>query len=264
MRPGSPAVEYTPIFDWSPPRSRKVSVIGFLAISAVLHAFGFYIFQIIYPATVALLPPPARVNIITPDSEEGRVLLRWIEAEDPALSSITQRSPGGANFAPPKAEHISSYLSREPVLKELPLYQPDLSVPSSHPPAPVPRVRAAASGVSVVTPTEVTFSAEVGPLGTPTSPPREFRASSPEPPQAAQFRVGINPRGEVRYCLLEKPSGDSLLDENARRHLLRVRFPGLDNGNSEIAHDLLWATATFEWGNDIVVPPPASAKSPAP
>src|SRR3978361_9910 len=108
MRSVAPPVGYTPIFNWGPARSRKVSLISFIAASAVLHAFCFYIFQIIYPPTVALLPPPARVNIITPDSEEGRVLLRWLEAEDPALSSITQRWPESSDFALPKAEHVPS------------------------------------------------------------------------------------------------------------------------------------------------------------
>ena len=101
MRPATPAIEYTPIFNWSPARSRKVSIISFIAASAVLHALCFYIFQIIYPPTVALLPPPARVSIITPASEEGRLLLRWIEAEDPALSSTTQRPPDASSFARP-------------------------------------------------------------------------------------------------------------------------------------------------------------------
>ncbi|HEV8185617.1 MAG TPA: hypothetical protein VGP40_06640, partial [Chthoniobacterales bacterium] len=85
MRPHAVAqVDFAPLFDWSPPRRRKLSIISFIAASTALHALCFYVFQIIYPPTIALLPPPARVNLITAASEEGRVLLRWIEAEDPA------------------------------------------------------------------------------------------------------------------------------------------------------------------------------------
>jgi hypothetical protein len=89
---------FTPIFNWSPRRSRKLSLISFIVGSAVLHALCFYVFQVVYPPTIALLPPPARVNLITPETEEGRLLLRWIEAEDPALSSTTQRGPDAVAF----------------------------------------------------------------------------------------------------------------------------------------------------------------------
>ena len=56
----------------------------------MLHALCFYAFQIIYPPAVALLPPPGRVTVIAPNTQEERVLLRWLEAEDPALASTTQ------------------------------------------------------------------------------------------------------------------------------------------------------------------------------
>ncbi len=92
MRPQPFAeAEFTPVFDWSPRRGRKLSLISFITASAVVHALCFYVFQVIYPPTVALLPPPARVTVISPNTDEGRLLLRWIEAEDPALSSTTQR-----------------------------------------------------------------------------------------------------------------------------------------------------------------------------
>jgi hypothetical protein len=72
MRPPTVAPhEFAPVFNWTPPRNRNVSLISFIAGSAVLHALCFYVFQIIYPPTVALLPPPARVNIITPATEKA-------------------------------------------------------------------------------------------------------------------------------------------------------------------------------------------------
>lgn len=253
MKSAAPAIEYAPIFNWSPFRSRKVSIISFLAASAVLHLACFYIFQIIYPPTVALLPPPARVSIITPDSEEGRLLLRWIESEDPALSSTTQRTSDPASFAFPKTEHVPSYFTRRPALRELPPPQPDLSVPSSHPPAPVPIAPKTTAPISVATPTTVKFSADTRSLGLPVFPPIDFKASSGEPPHAAQFRVAISAQGEVRHCLLQDSSGDAVLDEAARRYLLLVRFPAsTESGtNDEV---MTWTTAIFEWGNDVVLP----------
>src|SRR5947209_2857049 len=99
---------FEPIFNWNPPSKRRAVLISCIGVSAILHAFCFYLFQIIYPPTVALLPPPARVNIITPDSEGGRVLLRWIEAEDPALSSTTQRPPASV-IQPPAPGYVPSF-----------------------------------------------------------------------------------------------------------------------------------------------------------
>src|SRR5438552_18058094 len=108
------------LFSWDSPRGEKLAITIFLALSLVAHALCFYIFQIVYPPTVALLPPPARVALITPASEEGRTLLRWIDAEDPALTFTTQRPPEARLRALPRVEHVPSYLAVEPVLKEVP------------------------------------------------------------------------------------------------------------------------------------------------
>jgi TonB family protein len=252
MRPrGIAPHEFAPVFDWTPPRNRKVSLISFIAGSAILHALCFYVFQIVYPPTVALLPPPARVNIITPATEEGRVLLRWIEAEDPALSSTTQRPPEATTVELPKPAHIPSYASRQPALKEPPPYQPDLRVPSPQPPAPVPLSRPSPAAVPAVVATQLAFD-DVAAIGAPTLPPLQFTTSSKEPPEAARFRVAISERGDVRHCFVESSSGDATLDAQARSYILRARFAPPENGGVAKAKDgLLWTTATVEWGNDI-------------
>src|SRR6516164_5083511 len=114
------------IFSWDSPRGEKLAITIFLATSVLAHALCFYIFQIVYPPTVALLPPPARVSLITPDSEEGRTLLRWIDAEDPALAFTTRRPPDATLRSLPKTEHVPSYSSIEPTLKDVPSLQRDL------------------------------------------------------------------------------------------------------------------------------------------
>ena len=64
------------LFSWDSPRQRKTMLAAFLVLSLMAHALCFYVFQIVYPTPVALLPPPARVTFIAPDSEEGRTLLQ--------------------------------------------------------------------------------------------------------------------------------------------------------------------------------------------
>ena len=265
MRPQTLAPpEFTPVFDWSPRRGRKFSLISFISASALLHALCFYIFQVIYPPTVALLPPPARVTVITPDSDEGRLLLRWIEAEDPALSSTTRRPPDAAAVAPPKPAHIPFYAGRIPSLKEVPRYEPDLRVPSAQPPGPVPFSRDAVPLTPQKVSTTLTFATDGDGLGPAEIPPLQFTTGSKEPPQAAQFRVGIGERGAVRYCFVDTSSGDGALDAQARSYIMRARFPAIRTGRSATENQLLWTTATIEWGNDIATPSAASAPSPAP
>jgi hypothetical protein len=60
------------VFGWEKPGRGKWTLAGFLFGSFFLHAFGFYLFQIVYPPAVALLPPPGRVSLIAADTDEGR------------------------------------------------------------------------------------------------------------------------------------------------------------------------------------------------
>src|SRR5438093_6861681 len=171
------------LFSWEPPRRRKVSITAFLALSLGGHALCFYIFQIVYPPTVALLPPPARVSLITPASEEGRTLLRWIDAEDPALAFTTQRPPEARLRALPRVEHVPSYLAVEPVLKEVSSPAVDLRIPSAHPPGPVPFLHRQPTPAVGPTRTSVSFSEELQRLGGLTLPEPSFSASNTETPE---------------------------------------------------------------------------------
>jgi hypothetical protein len=251
------------LFNWEPPRRRRLAFGMFLLLSLLGHAFCFYLFQIVYPPTVALLPPPAHVTLISPTTEEGRTLLRWIDAEDPALAFATQRPPEVRIRALPKTSHRPSYLTRAPVLREVPPPVVDLGVPSAQPPGPVPVAREAAPPSSGIA-TTVVFSDQFAALGAPTLPAPSFAASTSEPPQPIRFRVAIGPRGDVRYCFAVNSSGDSALDEQARRYLMLCRFtgkrPAVDQGNQS----LRWGVATVEFGNDVGLSKANSTKTGTP
>jgi len=262
------------VFAWDAPRRSRWTIAGFLFGSLLLHAFGFYIFQIIYPPAVALLPPPGRVSLIAPNSEEGRVLLRWLEAEDPALASTTQRPTDGKPLPLPTIQHAPSYRTREPALKDIPAAPSDLRLPSAQPPAAVERPRAQATNAPKIVPTTLRFSPEFEALGSVQSPELKFTASGHESPDVAQFRVAVNDLGEVRSCFLEKSSGDPALDGQARKYLVLCRFSSIlhplpavalaKEGPSSILAQLTWGLVTVEWGNDIVLPPSTSTESNAP
>jgi hypothetical protein len=246
------------IFNWGQPRRRNLAIAGFIAVSFVFHLAGFYLFQVVYPTTVSLVPAPQRINLIYANSEQTATVLRWIDAEDPALAATTRRPAHMQRYAVGKVEHIPSYLTTEPALKEPPPLVVDLRVPSVHPPGPVPATRAPAALMVGIQATRVTFSSELQQLGQANLAAASFKASSNQPPQNAQFRIAVDSRGAVRHCFLLNSSGDAALDEQARQHLALCRFPGTTASSSE---SLVWAISTIEWGND-VAQPEASTRSP--
>jgi hypothetical protein len=245
------------IFSWDSPQGRKITIAIFLALSVVAHALCFYIFQIVYPPTVALLPPPASLTLITPDSEDSRALLRWIDAEDPALAFTTQRPPEATFPELPKAEHVPSYNAITPPLKDLPPLEASVAVPSCHPAWAVNfSSRQAASALGIMA-TSVLFSDRLTALGRPTFPKPNFAASKQEAPQAIRFQVAVNRLGQIRYGFPLNSSGDPVLDEQAWMYVTRCRFPVTISETSNAGSVFIWGTATIEWGNDVARPNPA-------
>ena len=253
----NPSTTATLLFNWDAPRGRNLAFIGFLVASLAAHAAGFYLFQVVYPPTVSLTPALERVNLISAKSEEGATLLRWIDAEDPALASTTRRPSDARRYLLGKVEHVPSYFASEAVLKEAPPLTVDLRIPSAQPPGPVPAAIRPAPKPFGVAPTKVTFADGLDRLGQPKFVPPNFKASTHEPPQNAQFRIAVDPQGAVVYCFSLTSSGDAALDEQAREHLALCRFPGRSTSNGD---SLVWGTATIEWGNDVAA---VNAKSTA-
>jgi len=236
------------VFDWDAPRRRNLTITGFLVASFVAHAACFYLFQVVYPPTISLTPAPQRVSLISANSEQGATLLRWIDAEDPALASTTRRPSDAKRYLLGKVEHVPSYFASEPALKQVPPLTVDLRIPSAQPPAPVrAAVRVPAKPIGVI-PTKVTLSNEFQALGQPKFVATKFKASTNSPPQNAQFRIGVDSLGAVTYCFKLTSSGDPVLDEQARQHLALCRFP---IGSTSNRAALVWGIATIEWGNDV-------------
>lgn len=250
------------VFGWEKPGGGKWTLSGFILVSLVVHAFGFYLFQIVYPPAVALLPPPGRVSLIAANSDEGRQLLRWIEAEDPALASTTLPPPDAKALVMPTIQHAPSYLGRQPALKDLPPPPPALRIPSAHPPGPVGSGASPAQFTTKPVPTVFRFSRELESLIAAQTPALKFNATSQEAPDAARFAIAVDYQGEVRYCFLQTSSGDAGLDQQARKYLAASRFPAVRNAPSTTPGALIWGTAVIEWGNDVA--PPLSAASPTP
>ncbi|MEY2547047.1 MAG: hypothetical protein QOG48_2164 [Verrucomicrobiota bacterium] len=243
------------LFNWGPPRKRARALVLFISASLLLHALCFYVFQITYPPSVSLVPPPARVNLISDKTEDGRALLRWIDAEDPALVSTTVRARPREL---PKIEHVPSYMTARAPLKQLPPLVVDLTPPNPLPPGPVPVTQRAAPTRTTPVPTTVEFSEEIAARGAPKFPETEFSAATNEQPQSIRFHIAVNGRGEVQYVFPLNSSGDAALDAQARQHIGRARFANAPND------ELTWGAATVEWGADVSAPSARSTSTPAP
>jgi hypothetical protein len=242
------------LFSWDSPRGQKAVLASFLLLSLVAHALCFYVFQIVYPTPVAVLPPPARVTFIALDSDEGRTLLHWIDAEDPALAFTTLPPPGARLGAFPTVEHVPSYSALEPILKDLPALKPDLRIPSSRPPGAVRSLARKAVPAIASGRTSISFSKDLDQFGVPSLPQSRFVASNKEAPQTLRFRVAVNEFGEIRYCFPIDSSGDPALDEQARLQVIRSRFPPNRETGRNPSASLVWGIATIQWGNDVVRP----------
>jgi len=253
------------LFQWAPPRSHHGPIILFLILSLLGHAFCFYLFQVVYPPPIALLPPPAHVSLIAADSAEDQTLLHWIEAEDPALACTTVRPAEGKLRALPRIEHVPSYQMHQPVLKEAPPLIVDLREPSAKPPGPVRTVpKAAGPERTQEISTTISFSSEFTSLGAAMMLPSKFSASTKEAPQNMRFRVAVGPGGDVRYCLPLTSSGDSALDMKARQAIALCRFVGAVNRRPLTADGLVWGIVTVDWGNDVAPPVATSTRSTVP
>src|SRR5262249_46476529 len=172
----------------------------------------------------ALFPPPADVIFIAPDSEQGRTLLRWIDAEDPALAFTTHPPPETKLDAISKAEHVPSDFTLDPLLKKIPASRPDLRIPSSRPPRAVPALSRKTVSAKGTGRTYISFSKELEQFGVASIPQSRFTASNEETPETLRFRVAVNDLGEIRYCFPINSSGDPALDEQGRLMLVRSRF----------------------------------------
>lgn len=257
--PAASTAEPPLLFDWSAPRGRGLTFLWFLLGSIAAHAICFYLFQIVYPPNAASLPPPARVSVVSPQTDDGKALLRWIEAEDPALTFTTVRPPDAQAFALPKVEHVPSYVRHEPKLKPVPPHPVDLSIPTAQPPGPVSVAQRTRIPRATPSQTTVSFSEEFAALGAPVFPEKNFRATASDPLQAATYRVAVNAAGAIQFCFPVEPSGDATLDAQARKYLALCRFPGRSTVFE--GKKLLWGMATIVWGDDVSAPVTSTASA---
>ncbi len=230
-------------FHWPDSRHVSFALPAFIVLSLFAHAVSFYIFQITYPPSAYIAPPPAQVSLLTANSPENESLLRWIEAEDPAIAA-----------KPPEVvpENLLT-LDYKPSFTQVraqPKTIPEAPQNFAYPPArsPLALIESALPHEAVAEPaqtalhTTIHFSGALENRNVTKPMPLEFHSSATEL-QPARFLIGVSGRGEVRYVFLQASSGDKAIDEQAESQLRKSEF-------SNASEAIIWGMATFSWGAD--------------
>jgi hypothetical protein len=234
------------VFNFSTPEDSGFPYVLFLCVlgSFLAHAGTFFLFQVVYPQRVTIPQPAPRVSLLTPSSPENIALLRWIEAEDPAL--VANDDP----VAPPGLVDVH-YKPSFATPRTAPLGAPAEQVKSVRFPPAVDQLSvaghsAAGSGLPgklPVLPTSITFSGGLTGRPVEKNSPVDFKYHAADPADSTTALLGVTDQGEVRFVVLQRSSGDQALDELALAHLKQVTF-------GPAAAPLTWGFATYSWGTD--------------
>jgi len=229
-----------------PSNDRGFPFILFLCVlgSLLLHASTFFLFQVVYPQRVTIPPPAPRVSLLTPSSPENIALLRWIEAEDPALvaSDNAAAPPGLAevryrpSFATPRTAPLGAP-AEQPQAVRFPAARDRLV------PAESSGLLSAAAVAAPVQETTVRYSSALAPRVSTQNPPITFPYHASTPAEPTTLLVGVNTQGAARFVIIQQSSGDPALDQLAAAHVAHVAFvPGTS--------PITWGFATCTWGGD--------------
>jgi hypothetical protein len=256
------------IFQWERRGSSRWRLALMLLLSLLAHAASFYALQVAYTPTGSLLPPPAQVMLVPPNSPENIGLEHWIDMEDPSLMTQPQERSAEQILGTLGFHYVPSYATVLQVFKPLPAQAPAEAPPQTRKPGPVPAgllppltapagMPAAPAGQKPVpSPTRVVLSGGIQALVAGSLPPVPPPASrDAKPLDRTVFLVGVPAGGGPAWLFQQASSGDTAdkgADADARDYLARLRFkaPPPQAG----APGPAWGWATFYWGRDAYPP----------
>jgi hypothetical protein len=221
-------------------------LLGFIGLSLLVHAFAFLVFQVVYPQRVTIPPPSVQVSLLNPDTPEQQAILRWVDAEDPALVAT------GAVAIPPSLFEVPykpSYAALRtpprnlPVPSERPEQPPSpLSLPLRLPGEATPK-RTAPDSSATAPLTSAEFGGLLASRGF--RPSGELHAQATAPLEPPTFLIAVNAAGQVRNVFRQQSSGDDAADQAASDYLAHGTF------SARPGTAVTWGLATIIWGREI-------------
>lgn len=244
------------IFEWSNRRRLSATLLGFLALSFAVHAFAFYLFQVVYPPAIGGTARGAEIMLLTPSSPENRELLARIESEDPAkILAPPDVSPAGLLDLryKPSYEALQPEPVSAPAADEATAYPPILEA-NALVSAALPRPKPKTEKVSP-SKTHLSFSGALVARELRKKPVLFLKVRSAQAIEPARFLIGVDAAGIVRYSFLQSSSGDEQADREAEHAVQTLEFvPVTSNGPA------VWGSATLIWGADAFTGAPAEQK----
>jgi hypothetical protein len=246
------------IFAWPDRVKSSWRLAGLIFAMLFLHSAAFFLFQ---AATPVINPPPRTappvqlLTAFTPDgrlSPENQSLLRWIEAEDPALVA---RIPNVEMPALPSVPYHASFLKirtpplaapPEPVTVQFPPARDALSFIMSSAPAAKQMQETVKSQA-----TRIVFSANLASRAS-ASLTFQPKARTAKPMEPATFIVGVSNTGDVRFVFPQQEPADSAATTLAAE---AMDFIGGLTFAQDSENPIMWGSATVQWGDDIAEEP---------
>ena len=235
------------IFRW-PERNVSFALPLIFLTSVAVHALTFYVFQVVYPPTPSISPAPGQVTLLT-KGPENEMLLRWVDAQDPAAAcsqEISLPDLGDVCYVPSYAREQSLPKMEEPREKAV-------FPPARDPLAPLASLATPAKAPQAVR-TTLTFSEALQNRNAAAEEPVKITHKSAVALHPTEFLAAIDDRGEVRFCFLQASCGDRCIDSQAEDILRAHGFRHTDSPTP-----LLWGFATFIWGREACQSPPVQA-----
>jgi hypothetical protein len=242
-------------FDWSG-RHRSSWTLALLIFGSLLvHSSAFFLIQIRTPERNVIPETAQPIQLLTPyapdgsPSEENAAVLRWLEAEDPAVvARVATVEPAGLLDVPFRPSFAVSRtrprdVPQEPSTIQYPPARDSMQFILHADARPAPEV-AATTG----TKTKVFFAGAVkarAPVDLEIKP----STTSGESLSSVELLIGIAASGTVKFCLVQSGSGAREMDAEAVRLVSNIKLQP-----SEAA--LEWGTATVRWGIDAVAERP--------
>lgn len=233
------AAEKSFVFDWS--RENRGERLPFLlGISLLGHMLCFYLFQVVYPTTTAVLPRSAEVTVLDPNRPQDRGIQEWAESNNPATASAPELNSDLIAKVVPPYHPISSTLTPElmpmipPAVKKAgpPLViAPDDLLPLRPPPQNPTKPQSFETRLFIGSTLQDRAPETVLSL-----PPT--MALSP----VTSMFIGVGPSGSVDFVFVRQSAGSSELDQKAEKMVKNVRF--------RPASKTSWGVITIRWGSN--------------
>lgn len=222
----------------------------FLFCSFVLHAFCFYLFQVVYPPSERFTPNPARITFLSGNDSNSRAKLTSLEDRVVYFDSSGSDSAARVRIEDYTVAFKPSFAGYAPKLRELPetergsalpptieFHRTDLPAPS--PPAPAERP----GPVAERTPgprldLEGQLAGRLtGGAGDWEWTPEESKALEG---RHAIIRLAVDEKGAVRHALVHRGI-ESGLDAGILARVRAMRLAAAPGGG------LVWGTLRLEW-----------------